>query len=122
MQINRIWFWALIVSLGGFLFGFDTAVISGAEGAIQREWSLSEVQVGQMVAMALYSTILGAIFGGTTHWLFAALIAGNFPALVAAFGTASIFTFFALCMIGQLLFVAFLMPETKGQSLEQMQL
>lgn len=63
MNAQKIWLWALSVSLGGFLFGFDTAVISGAEGAIQREWDLSDLQLGQMVAMALYGTIIGAIFG-----------------------------------------------------------
>lgn len=63
MHAQKIWLWALSVSLGGFLFGFDTAVISGAEGAIQREWALSDLQLGQMVAMALYGTIIGAIFG-----------------------------------------------------------
>jgi SP family arabinose:H+ symporter-like MFS transporter len=64
MNTSRIWLWAITVALGGFLFGFDTAVISGAEGAIQAEWGLSDLAIGQAVAMALYGTIIGAIFGG----------------------------------------------------------
>ena len=48
----------------GFLFGFDTAVISGGEQAIQKSWNLGDFMLGQMVGMALYGTILGAIFGG----------------------------------------------------------
>lgn len=62
--MDKLFKWALIVSLGGFLFGFDTAVISGAEQEIQKLWNLSDALLGQMVAMALYGTILGAIFGG----------------------------------------------------------
>ncbi|MDQ2076345.1 sugar porter family MFS transporter [Marinimicrobium sp. ABcell2] len=64
MTNPKILFWAITVALGGFLFGFDTAVISGAEQAIQREWGLSNALVGQMVAMALYGTVIGALFGG----------------------------------------------------------
>ncbi|MTB50166.1 sugar porter family MFS transporter [Lewinella sp. W8] len=64
MNTSRIWLWAITVALGGFLFGFDTAVISGAEGAIQAEWGLSDLAIGQAVAMALYGTIIGALFGG----------------------------------------------------------
>lgn len=64
MQINKLIFWSVTVALGGFLFGFETAVISGAEQAIQRLWSLSDAMTGQMVAMALYGTIVGAVFGG----------------------------------------------------------
>lgn len=56
--------WAITVALGGFLFGFDTAVISGAEQAIQSLWGLSDSVLGQTVAMALYGTIIGALFGG----------------------------------------------------------
>lgn len=64
MQNNKLIFWSVTVALGGFLFGFETAVISGAEQAIQRLWNLSDAMTGQMVAMALYGTIVGAIFGG----------------------------------------------------------
>ncbi|MEM9918169.1 MAG: sugar porter family MFS transporter [Bacteroidota bacterium] len=64
MNLGRIIFWSIVVALGGFLFGFDTAVISGATKAIQSEWSLNNVMLGQMVAMALYGTIVGALFGG----------------------------------------------------------
>ena len=61
---GNVLLWSLSVSLGGLLFGFDTAVISGGEQAIQKLWSLSNFMVGQMVAMGLYGTIVGALFGG----------------------------------------------------------
>lgn len=61
---GKILFWSITVALGGFLFGFDTAVISGAEQEIQKLWGLSDTMIGQMIAMALYGTIVGALFGG----------------------------------------------------------
>ncbi len=64
MNYGKIFFWSITVALGGFLFGFDTAVISGGEQAIQKLWSLSDTMVGQMVAMALYGTVIGALLGG----------------------------------------------------------
>jgi sugar porter (SP) family MFS transporter len=55
---------ALIASLGGFLFGFDTAVISGAEQAIQKLWNLTGTGFlqGFTVASGLIGTVFGAIF------------------------------------------------------------
>ncbi len=70
MNTSNIYFWSLTVALGGFLFGFDTAVISGGEQAIQQEWQLSTFMVGQMVAMGLYGTIAGALFGGIPAEIF----------------------------------------------------
>jgi MFS transporter, SP family, arabinose:H+ symporter len=64
MKSHRILLWSLAAALGGFLFGFDTAVISGGEQSIQSYWGLSDVLLGQTIAMALYGTILGALFGG----------------------------------------------------------
>lgn len=64
MKSKNVVFWSFTVALGGFLFGFDTAVISGAEQAIQKMWGLSDAMIGQMVAMALYGTIIGALGGG----------------------------------------------------------
>lgn len=64
MHNNKLLFWSVTVALGGFLFGFETAVISGAEQAVQKLWNLSDAMTGQMVAMALYGTIAGAAFGG----------------------------------------------------------
>lgn len=52
---------ALVAGLGGFLFGFDTAVISGAEQALQRLYSLNPFWLGFTVASALIGTILGSI-------------------------------------------------------------
>jgi len=64
MNSAKVWAWAITVALGGFLFGFDTAVISGVNGIIKVEWGLGDVAIGQMVAAALYGTVIGAIFGG----------------------------------------------------------
>ena len=64
MNYNKIILWSVIVAFGGFIFGFDTAVISGAEQEIQNLWNLSDTMIGQTVAMALYGTIIGALLGG----------------------------------------------------------
>ncbi len=56
-------FWSVVVALGGFLFGFDTAVISGAEQRIQEYWQLSAFEHGLTVSIALVGTILGALVG-----------------------------------------------------------
>lgn len=55
--------WSITVALGGFLFGMDVAVISGAEQVIQKLWGLSKWMHGTAIAMALYGTIAGAIIG-----------------------------------------------------------
>jgi sugar porter (SP) family MFS transporter len=64
MKHHRILFWSITVALGGFLFGFDTAVISGAEQYIQKIWGLSPLQHGLTVSIALIGTVIGALFGG----------------------------------------------------------
>ncbi|MBD3626761.1 sugar porter family MFS transporter [Cyclobacterium sp.] len=65
MKINSyVLFLSLVAALGGFLFGFDTAVISGAERQIQEVWNLSDWSHGLAVAIALYGTVIGALFGG----------------------------------------------------------
>jgi sugar porter (SP) family MFS transporter len=52
---------ALIAALGGFLFGFETAVISGAEKTLQNLWSLSSFWQGFTVAASLLGTVLGSV-------------------------------------------------------------
>ncbi|NBB29231.1 sugar porter family MFS transporter [Cellulophaga sp. BC115SP] len=61
---NKLILWAITVGLGGFLFGLDTAVISGAELEIQKLWNLDSWTHGLAVAIALYGTVIGAAFGG----------------------------------------------------------
>jgi sugar porter (SP) family MFS transporter len=56
--------WSITVALGGFLFGMDVAVISGAEQVIQKLWNLSGLMHGTAIAIALYGTVVGAIIGG----------------------------------------------------------
>ncbi len=55
---------AVVASLAGFLFGFDTVVISGAEQTIQSLWNLSGTMHGLAISMALWGTVLGALVGG----------------------------------------------------------
>ena len=63
--MKKIVVWALIASLAGFLFGFDTVVISGADKKLQVLWNSSDAFHGTVVmGMALWGTVLGAIFGG----------------------------------------------------------
>lgn len=91
MNNRKVVLWSLTVALGGFLFGFDTAVISGAEKSIQEYWNLSAFQHGLTISIALIGTIFGALFGsipsdrfGRKHTLFVVAILY----LVASLGTA----------------------------------
>jgi sugar porter (SP) family MFS transporter len=91
MANTKVFFWSIVVALGGFLFGFDTAVISGAEKSIQQLWQLTTFEHGFTVAIALIGTVLGAMFGGipsdrfgrkTTLFIIAVLY------LISSLGTA----------------------------------
>ena len=64
MLQRKVLFWSIVTALGGFLFGFDTAVISGAEKAIQQLWHLNAFEHGFTISIALIGTVLGAMFGG----------------------------------------------------------
>src|ERR1700760_1357459 len=52
---------ALIAALGGFLFGFETVVISGAEQTLEKLWHLNKLTQGLTVASSLFGTILGSL-------------------------------------------------------------
>ncbi len=60
---KRLFFWSLTSALAGFLFGFDTVVISGAEQTIQSLWNLGDGQHGLAMSMALWGTVLGSLIG-----------------------------------------------------------
>jgi sugar porter (SP) family MFS transporter len=62
----RIVVWSITSALAGFLFGFDTVVISGAEQTIQSLWHLEPATHGVAIASALYGTIAGSLLGA---WL-----------------------------------------------------
>ena len=63
--MNKLTKWSLTAALAGFLFGFDTVVISGADQKLQEIWNSTDIFHGSVVmAMALWGTVVGAIFGG----------------------------------------------------------
>ncbi|MDO7137588.1 sugar porter family MFS transporter [Algibacter lectus] len=63
----------------------------------------------------------GQAFGSSTHWVLAAVIPSLFPFLLKLVGGGLVFLVFAIMMVFQLLFVAFMMPETKGETLEELE-
>ena len=86
-----LYYSALVAALSGFLFGFDTVVISGAEQHIQKIWQLSSVMHGLTISMALWGTVLGALIGGlpTEYWgRKKTLILVGFLYLISAIGSA----------------------------------
>jgi len=85
---SRVFGWSIILALGGFLFGFDTAVISGVEKTIQHLFDLSSFWQGLAVSSALIGTVCGAVLAGGPADKY-----GRKPVL---FAIALLFTFSAL--------------------------
>jgi sugar porter (SP) family MFS transporter len=64
MKKSKLLFFSIVVALAGFLFGFDTVVISGADKQLQEFWQSSDLFHGFVVmSTALWGTVIGAIFG-----------------------------------------------------------
>jgi sugar porter (SP) family MFS transporter len=92
-QGNKLFFWALTSALSGFIFGFDTIVISGAEQKIQSIWALSSFWHGLAMSAALWGTVLGSLIGGwptekfgrrkTLLWIGALYLVGGIGAAIA---------------------------------------
>ncbi|WP_163400052.1 sugar porter family MFS transporter [Flavobacterium fluviatile] len=62
---KKIILWSITAALAGFLFGFDVVVISGADKKLQALWNSTDSFHGWVVmGMALWGTVVGAIFGG----------------------------------------------------------
>jgi sugar porter (SP) family MFS transporter len=95
-------------ALAGFLFGFDTVVISGAEQTIQSLWGLSPGMHGVAMAAALYGTVVGSLVGGWPTDRFgrrATLLWIGLLYLVSALGCAfatGVGTFIAARLVGGL--------------------
>ena len=113
-----------IVSLGATAFAFYTQatgpiilvslvvfIASHAFGQGAVIW----VFIGEIFPNALRAR--GQALGSFVHWIMAAVISLTFP-LIAEISGAHIFAFYALCMVGQLIWVLTVMPETKGIPLE----
>ena len=108
MKNKKLLLWSLTVALSGFLFGLDTAVISGAEQKIQALWGLSDTLHGFAIAIALYGTVFGAAFGGwfadklgrkrALFWLGALFFVSSIGSAVAP----DVYTFMVFRFIGGL--------------------
>ncbi|MGN6415027.1 sugar porter family MFS transporter [Flexivirga sp.] len=61
---RRIWTWAFIIAVGGFLFGYDTGVISGALLFIKTDFHLSSTEQGAVVSVLLLGAMIGALGEG----------------------------------------------------------
>lgn len=95
---GRMFYIAFVASLGGLLFGFDTAVISGAEKAIQSIYGLSDFAHGFTIAIALIGTIIGALVCGKPaekHGRLRILIVIAWLYLISAIGSAVIVNWYS---------------------------
>lgn len=133
-----------ILSLGATALAFYTqsSLVEGEAGKMVREISETGgwiVFISLLVFVASHAFGQGAVIwvfiseifpnrvrargqalGSFTHWIFAAAISQTFP-LIAEVSGGHVFAFYALCMVGQLIWVLLIMPETKGVPLEEIQ-
>jgi major inositol transporter-like SP family MFS transporter len=61
---KRIGLISIVACLGGLLFGYDTGVANGAEGPMQTELGLSDLQVGIVISSLVFAAAVGALIGG----------------------------------------------------------
>ncbi|MDB5132971.1 MAG: transporter [Mucilaginibacter sp.] len=67
---NYVYRCTFVAAIGGFLFGYDTAVIAGAIGFIQQKYQLSPAMMGWIASCALIGCVLGAMTGGVmSDWI-----------------------------------------------------
>jgi sugar porter (SP) family MFS transporter len=117
-----------IISLAAVAFAFFNG-LSGAFVPAMLFLFIAAHAVGQGAVIWVFISEIfpnsvrayGNSLGSSTHWVFAALIAGLFPYFNGKYGGGAIFAFFALMMVFQLLFVWKMMPETKGATLEELE-
>lgn len=106
--MNKLFFWSVTSALAGFLFGFDTVVISGAEKTIQKLWGLSDLAHGFAIGSALYGTVIGSLIGGWPTQAFGrkkTLLWVGVLYLISAIGSAfahDVYTFFIARFLGGL--------------------
>jgi len=108
--------WAFYTNAGGIVIVFFVFlfIASHAVGQGAGIWvSIAEIFPNHVRTR-------GQSLGCGTHWVFAAMITLLTPFFLGRFEAFAIFAFFAVMMVGQLLFVVFVMPETKGRSLESL--
>lgn len=116
-----------IVSLGAAAYAFYTGT-GGALLLVSLLVFIASHAFGQGAVIWVFISEIfpnrvrarGQALGSFTHWIMAAGISWTFPMFAEKSG-GHIFAFYALCMVGQLIWVWLAMPETKGISLEQIQ-
>ena len=64
INLGYLVFLSVVAALGGFLFGYDTAVISGTIAQVTEQFRLDALQQGWYVGCALVGSIIGVLFAG----------------------------------------------------------
>ncbi|MCU1282061.1 MAG: Sugar transporter, partial [bacterium] len=86
---------ATVAAVGGFLLGYDTAVINGAVGALQAHFAASEVATGLAVSSALFGSAIGAFSAGRLadrHGRSRSMLITALLFIVSGFGSGAAFT------------------------------